>query len=154
MPEKISEKIEKQIHIAAPISRVWRALTDPQQFGEWFKVKFEGPFIAGEPIIGQITHPGYEHVRMEFVVGEIIPETYFSYRWHPFAVKPDIDYTQEEKTLVEFTLEESDGGTLLKVTESGFEKVPEYRRAEALSKNTGGWAQQMKNIEAYVNQAA
>jgi uncharacterized protein YndB with AHSA1/START domain len=144
-------QIEKQIEIAAPVSRVWRALTDYRQFGEWFLVKMDGPFVAGKPIGGQITHPGYEHLRMEIVIKAIEPETLFSYTWHPYAVDPKVDYTKEASTLVEFRLQATAGGTLLTVTESGFEKIPSERRAEAFLRNDGGWKQQMKNIEAYVS---
>ena len=144
-------QIEKQIEIAAPVSRVWRALTDYRQFGEWFLVKMDGPFVAGKPIGGQITHPGYEHLRMEIVIKAIEPETLFSYTWHPYAVDPKVDYTKEASTLVEFRLQATAGGTLLTVTESGFEKIPSERRAEAFLRNDGGWRQQMKNIEAYVS---
>jgi uncharacterized protein YndB with AHSA1/START domain len=143
-------QIEKQIEIAAPVSRVWRALTDYRQFGEWFLVKMDGPFVAVKPIGGQITHPGYEHLRMEIVIKAIEPETLFSYTWHPYAVDPKVDYTKEASTLVEFRLQATAGGTLLTVTESGFEKIPSERRAEAFLRNDGGWKQQMKNIEAYV----
>jgi uncharacterized protein YndB with AHSA1/START domain len=144
-------QIKKQIEIAAPVSRVWRALTDYRQFGEWFLVKMDGPFVAGKPIGGQITHPGYEHVRMEIVVKAIEPETLFSYTWHPYSVDPKVDYTKEASTLVEFRLQATAGGTLLTVTESGFENIPSERRAEAFLRNDGGWGQQMKNIEAYVS---
>ena len=144
-------QIEKQIEIAAPVSRVWRALTDYRQFGEWFLVKMDGPFVAGKPIGGQITHPGYEHLRMEIVIKAIEPETLFSYTWHPYAVDPKVNYTKEASTLVEFRLQATAGGTLLTVTESGFEKIPSERRAEAFLRNDGGWKQQMKNIEAYVS---
>jgi uncharacterized protein YndB with AHSA1/START domain len=143
-------QIEKQIEIAAPVSRVWRALTDYRQFGEWFLVKMDGPFVAVKPIGGQITHPGYEHLRMEIVIKAIEPETLFSYTWHPYAVDPKVDYTKEASTLVEFRLQATAGGTLLTVTESGFEKIPSERRVEAFLRNDGGWKQQMKNIEAYV----
>ena len=143
-------QIEKQVEIAAPVSRVWRALTDYRQFGEWFLVKMDGPFVAVKPIGGQITHPGYEHLRMEIVIKAIEPETLFSYTWHPYAVDPKVDYTKEASTLVEFRLQATAGGTLLTVTESGFEKIPSERRAEAFLRNDGGWKQQMKNIEAYV----
>jgi uncharacterized protein YndB with AHSA1/START domain len=142
--------IEKQIEIAAPVSRVWIALTASRQFGEWFKVKMDGPFVAGQPISGQITHSGYEHLRMEIVVKTIEPKTRFSFTWHPYAIDPKVDYSQEESTLIEFRLQATAGGTLLTVTESGFEKIPAARRAEAFLRNDGGWAQQMKNIEAYV----
>jgi uncharacterized protein YndB with AHSA1/START domain len=144
-------QIEKQIEIAAPVSRVWRALTDYRQFGGWFLVKMDGPFVAGKPIGGQITHPGYEHLRMEIVIKAIEPEMLFSYTWHPYAVDPEVDYTKEASTLVEFRLQATAGGTLLTVTESGFEKIPSERRAEAFLRNDGGWKQQMKNIEAYVS---
>ncbi len=144
-------QIEKQIEIAAPVSRVWRALTDYRQFGEWFLVKMDGPFVAGKPIGGQITHPGYEHLRMEIVIKAIELETLFSYTWHPYAIDPKVDYTKEASTLVEFRLQATAGGTLLTVTESGFEKIPSERRAEAFLRNDGGWKQQMKNIEAYVS---
>lgn len=150
----MEEQIEKKIEIAAPVSRVWKALTDSRQFGEWFLVKMDGPFVAGQPMGGQITHPGYEHVRMEIVIKDIKPETYFSYTWHPFAVDKSVDYSHELPTLVEFFLEPSGDGTLLRVTESGFENVPAARRAEAFKRNDGGWAQQMKNIETYVLKTA
>jgi len=144
------DRIEKRVEIAAPRSKVWRALTDFRQFGEWFLVRLDGPFVAGQPNGGQITHPGYEHVRLKIVVDQINPETYFSYRWHPYSVGPAADYAHEEPTLVEFRLEETSGGTLLLVTESGFDRIPAERRAEAYRMNDGGWAQQMKNIESYV----
>jgi uncharacterized protein YndB with AHSA1/START domain len=149
----MEDRIEKRIEIAAPVSRVWNALTDSRQFGEWFLVKMDGPFVAGKPVAGQITHPGYEHVRMEVVVKAIEPQTLFSFTWHPYAVDPKVDYSQEESTLIEFRLQPSPGGALLTVTESGFDKVPAERRAEALLRNDSGWAQQMKNIQAYVTKA-
>src|SRR5580692_3072226 len=111
-------QIEKQIEIAAPVSRVWRALTDYRQFGEWFMVKMDGPFVVGKTVGGQITHPGYEHLRMEIEVKAIEPETLFSYTWHPYAVDPKADYSQETPTLVEFRLQDIANGTLLVVTES------------------------------------
>ena len=150
----MENRIEKQVEIAAPVSRVWQALTDSRQFGDWFLVKMDGPFVAGKPIGGQITHPGYEHVRMEIVVKAIAPETLFSFTWHPYAVDPKVDYSKEESTLIEFRLRAVPGGTLLTVTESGFEKIPAERRAEAILRNDGGWAQQMKNIQAYVDKAS
>jgi uncharacterized protein YndB with AHSA1/START domain len=147
----MENQIEKRIEVASPVSRVWRALTDSRQFGEWFLVKMDGPFVAGQPAAGQITHPGYEHVRMEIVVNAIEPETLFSFTWHPYAVDPKTDYSQEESTLIEFRLQPTAGGTLLTVTETGFDKIPAARRAEALLRNDSGWAQQMKNIQAYVS---
>jgi uncharacterized protein YndB with AHSA1/START domain len=147
----MENQIEKRIELASPVSRVWRALTDSRQFGEWFLVRMEGPFVAGQPAAGQITHPGYEHVRMQIVVKAIEPETLFSFTWHPYAVDPKVDYSQEESTLVEFRLQPTSSGTLLTVTESGFDKIPAARRAEAVLRNDSGWAQQMKNIQAYVS---
>jgi len=145
-----TDRIEKQIDLQAPISRVWRALTDYREFGEWFRVKLEGPFVAGKVTGGFITWPGYEHLRMEVVVQKVEPERYFSYTWHPYAIDPKADYSQETPTLVEFRLEESAKGTLLKVTESGFQKIPSARRLEAFRMNDNGWAQQLKNIESHV----
>jgi len=144
------DRIEKQIELKAPVSRVWRALTDSREFGEWFKVKLEGPFVAGKVSRGNITHPGYEHLQMEVLVQKIEPERLFSYTWHPYAIDPKVDYSDEIPTLVEFRLEPTDKGTLLTVTESGFDRLPSSRRAEAFRMNDGGWAQQIKNIESHV----
>ena len=110
----MEDRIEKRIEIAAPASRVWQALTDSRQFGEWFLVKMDGPFVAGEPVAGQITYPGYEHLRMEIVVKAIEPETLFSFTWHPYAVDPKVDYAQEESTLIEFRLQATPGGPCLR----------------------------------------
>src|SRR5881275_1420845 len=118
------DRIEKKILLKAPRSRVWKAIADSQQFGAWFRVKLAEPFAAGKSIRGQVTHPGYEHVTMELAVERIEPERLFSYRWHPYAVDPKVDYSAEPSTLVEFTLEEAQGGTMLHVVESGFDKVP------------------------------
>jgi uncharacterized protein YndB with AHSA1/START domain len=151
----MNDKIERQIEIAAPLAKVWRALTDAKQFGEWFLVKLEGPFVAGQSVGGQLTFPGYEHIRMEVVVKAIEPETYFSYTWHPYAVDPSMDYSQETPTLVEFRLKETAGGkTLLTVTESGFENIPSARRTKAFLSNENGWRQQMENLTAYVDKTA
>jgi uncharacterized protein YndB with AHSA1/START domain len=145
-----NDRIEKQIDLNAPVSRVWRALTDYREFGEWFRVKLEGPFVAGQVSRGQLTFPGYEHLQMEVVVQKIEPERFFSYTWHPFAIDPKVDYSQEPPTLVEFRLEKSAKGTLLKVTESGFDKIPSGRRLEAFRMNDNGWGQQLKNIDSHV----
>jgi uncharacterized protein YndB with AHSA1/START domain len=146
----ITDRIEKQIELKAAVSRVWRALTDYKEFGEWFGVKLENPFVAGKASSGRITYPGYEHLIMEVVVQKIEPERLFSYTWHPYAVDAKKDYSKETPTLVEFRLEKTATGTLLVVTESGFDKIPADRRLEAFRKNEGGWAQQMKNIERHV----
>jgi uncharacterized protein YndB with AHSA1/START domain len=144
--------IEKRIELKAPLSRVWRALTDYREFGQWFRVKVDGPFVPGEISRGQVTYPGYEHLQWEVVVQKMEPERLFSFTWHPYAVDPEKDYSKETPTLVEFGLEKIANGTLLVVTESGFDKIPSDRRPEAFRMNDGGWTEQMKNIENYVTQ--
>ncbi len=150
MNETITDRIEKQIELKAPVARVWRALTDHMEFSEWFGVKLEAPFVPGQSTRGKITCPGYEHVVMSVVVQKMEPERLFSFNWHPFAVDPSVDYSKEPPTLVEFRLEQAGEGTLLRVTESGFAAIPAARRAEAYRMNEGGWTEQMKNIETYV----
>src|SRR5664279_2574327 len=146
----MNDRIEKHIELKAPVSRVWRALTDYREFGEWFRVKLDGPFVPGQVSRGHITWPGCEHLIWEAVVQQMEPERLFSFTWHPYSVDPKIDSSTETPTLVEFTLEKTVRGTLLVVTESGFDKIPSDRRAEAFRMNDGGWAQQMKNIESHV----
>jgi uncharacterized protein YndB with AHSA1/START domain len=145
-----NSRIEKRIELKAPVSRVWRAISDYREFGEWFRVKIEAPFVPGQTARGQILHPGYEHLTWQAVIQTMEPETLFSFTWHPYAVDPGFDYSSETPTLVEFRLEAMAKGTLLVVTESGFDKIPANRRGEAFMRNDGGWTQQMKNIEAYV----
>ena len=146
----MSYRIEKRIELRAPVARVWRALTDAGEFGSWFRVKLAGPFVAGQVAEGQITHPGYEHVRWRAHIQKIEPERLFSFTWHPYGIDPKVDYSQETPTLVEFRLEPLPGGTLLALTESGFEHVPAHRRDEAFRMNESGWTQQMRNIESHV----
>jgi len=146
----MAQRIQKRIELRAPVSRVWRALTDYREFGEWFRVNLEGPFIVGKTSRGQITYPGYEHVRFEVEVQKMEAERFFSYTWHPYAIDSKTDYSQEKPTLVEFTLEKTANGTLLTVTESGFEKIPADRRAEAFRKNEDGWTIQIENIQKYI----
>jgi uncharacterized protein YndB with AHSA1/START domain len=148
----MTDRIEKRIEVKAPVARVWRALTDYREFGEWFRVKIDGPFVPGEVSRGHITHPGYEHLKWEAVVTAMEPERLFSFTWHPYSIDPKVDYSAEPQTLVEFRLEKTAEGTLLTVTESGFDKIPAGRRAEAFRMNENGWAQQMKNIERHVGE--
>ena len=148
-----SDRIEKRIELKVPVARVWRALTDYREFGEWFRVNLDGPFVPGQIARGNITWPGYEHVVWEAVVQAMEPERLFSFTWHPYSVDPKLDYSQESSTLVEFRLEPIAGGTLLLLTESGFDKIPADRRDEAFLRNDGGWTQQMKNIESHVDKA-
>ena len=147
-----TDRIEKTIQLRAPVSRVWRALTDAAEFGGWFRVKLEGAFVVGATVRGQITYPGYEHLRMEVLVERMDRERLFAFRWHPAAVDPGVDYSGEPTTLVEFRLEEVAGGTRLTVVESGFDRIPAARRAEAFRMNEGGWAEQLLNIERHVSQ--
>src|SRR5262249_31431580 len=119
-----TDRIEKKIVLRAPRARVWSALTNAEEFGTWFKVKLEGQLGVGESNKGRITYPNYEHLTMEVTVEAIRPQDLFSYRWHPHAVDPKVDYSSEPTTLVEFRLEDAEGGTLLTVIESGFDKIP------------------------------
>jgi uncharacterized protein YndB with AHSA1/START domain len=150
MEATVTDRIEKQVMLRAPRSRVWRAITNATEFGSWFGVKLESAFKAGATVRGQITHPGYEHLTMEVIVDRVEPEHYFSYRWHPYAVDPKVDYSSEPTTLVEFRLEDAGEGTKLTIVESGFDRIPLARRAEAFRMNEGGWTAQAQNIERYV----
>ncbi|HEY3401095.1 MAG TPA: SRPBCC family protein [Geothrix sp.] len=145
-----TDRIEKQILLRAPQARVWRALTDAAEFGEWFRVRLDGPFVPGAHTTGHITYPGYEHLRMDVLVEQMEAETLFSFRWHPAAVDPKVDYHHEPSTLVEFRLEAVAEGTLLRLVESGFDQLPAERRETAYRMNEGGWAIQMDNIQHHV----
>ena len=146
----MSDKIEKTVLLAAPMDRVWRALTDHREFGSWFGVELEAPFEVGAIARGRITHKGYEHVVWQAVIKAIDPPDYFAFSWHPYAIDPKIDYSGEKPTLVEFRLEPVDGSTRLTVVESGFSALPEYRQPDALRMNGKGWEIQMENIKAHV----
>ncbi|CAN7329341.1 SRPBCC family protein [Paraburkholderia sp. DD10] len=146
-----TDRIEKQILLKAPRSRVWRALSNAEEFGAWFGVNFSGKqFVAGQSVQGNITYPGYEHLVMDVTVERIEPEHHLSWRWHPAAVDVSVDYSIEPTTLVVFELTEVDSGTLLRVVESGFDQIPAARRDEAFRMNSGGWEQQLVNIEKHV----
>jgi len=149
-----TDRIQKEITLRASKSRVWRALTDAQEFGTWFRVALDGPFTPGSATHGHITYPGYEHLKWEAVVQKIEPERLFSFTWHPFAVEPGTDYSKEVPTLVEFTLEKTVTGTRLRVVELGFDKLPAHRRDTAFQRNGEGWAIQMQNIAQYLEQHA
>jgi uncharacterized protein YndB with AHSA1/START domain len=150
-----TDRIEKKIWLRARRSRVWRALTHSAEFGEWFGVRFEGEFVALQPISGTITNPpGYEHLAWKIVVDEVVPERLFSFFWHPYAIDPNVDYSDETPTKVAFELAEGDSGTWLTLVESGFDKVPAARRAKAFEMNDMGWGIQMKRIETYVGSAS
>ncbi len=148
----MSDRIEKTIELKAPVSRIWRALTDHQEFGAWFRVRMEGPFVPGQVARGRITYPGYEHIQWEAVVQKMEPERLFSFTWHPYAIDPKQDYSSEPSTLVEFSLRKIPAGTLLRVVESGFDKLPANRRHEAFRMNDEGWSIQVKNIAEHIEQ--
>jgi uncharacterized protein YndB with AHSA1/START domain len=145
-----TDRIEKRVTLRAPRARVWRALTNAEEFGAWFGAKLEGAFAEGATMRGRITIKGYEHVQMEMLIERIQPERLFSYRWHPYAIDAKVDYSAEPTTLVEFRLDDAEGGTLLTIVESGFDRLPASRRAEAFRMNESGWTGQAKNIERYV----
>jgi uncharacterized protein YndB with AHSA1/START domain len=146
-----TDRIEKTIVLRAPVSRVWRALADAEEFGTWFRVKFDEPFAVGKTVRGRITYPGYEHVRMEILIERMDRERLFAFRWHPYSGDPDMDYSAEPTTLVEFRLAAEGGETRLTILESGFDRIPSSRRAEAFRMNEGGWAEQIVNIERHVS---
>jgi uncharacterized protein YndB with AHSA1/START domain len=145
-----TDRIERSIVVRAPKSRVWHALTDPLEFGAWFGVKLERAFAPGTPVRGRFTHPGYEHVVFDITVERVEPERLLSWRWHPHAVEPRVDYSKEPTTLVVFELEEVKGGTRVTVTESGFDQVPLARRALAFRMNGDGWTRQLEAIGRHV----
>ena len=147
----MQNSIEKTIELKAPLARVWRAVTDSEEFGTWFRVKLEGPFVVGETSRGWITHPGYEHMRWEAQVKTMQPESLFAFTWCPYGGDPEVDYTDEPHTLVEFRLEPTAEGTRLVISESGFDALPdEPRRIDALRRNTQGWNAQVEQITAHV----
>lgn len=144
------DRIVRSVEINAAPDRVWRALTDHAEFGTWFRVNLEGPFVVGEFATGRITYPGYEHLMMEVLVRTIEPMRRFAFEWRPYAIDPAHDYSKEPRTLVEFHVEKVSGGVRVTVTESGFSRIPALRRDEAFRMNDGGWAEQVKNIRAHV----
>lgn len=146
-----ADRIEREILLKAPRSRVWRALSNAEEFGNWFGMDLKGKtFEAGKAVQARITYPGYEHLVCEMVIERIEPERLLSWRWHPGAIDPAVDYSGETRTLVVFELEEVDSGTLVRLVETGFDDLPPARRLDAFRLNSGGWEAQMKNIEEHV----
>jgi uncharacterized protein YndB with AHSA1/START domain len=143
-------RIQKHIDLKASPARVWKALTDYKEFGQWFGCSFEGPFVVGKTVPGKLDFPGFDHLSWAIDVKSMESERLFSFTWHPYPADATIDYTKEEPTLVEFRLEAREGGTHLVVTESGFERIPASRRLEAFRMNDEGWMEQLGNIAAYV----
>lgn len=156
-----TDQIQKKVHLKATKTRVWQALTDSHEFGSWFGMKLEGPFIPHstlravivpttvDPLVAKMQKP-YEGKAVELFIEQIEPEKLFSFRWHPFAIDPKIDYSNEPTTLITFALEEKNDGVLLTVTESGFDNIPISRRTEAHKANESGWSKQMELIEKYL----
>ena len=149
-----TDRIEKQITLDAPRSRVWRALTEVKQFNAWFGVSMATPFAPGAEVSGQISFRG-EQLTMTIWIETMEPERFFSFRWHPYAIERGVDYAAEPTTLVSFTLEDADAGTRLTIVESGFDAIPESRRAKAFTMNSNGWNGQAENIRKFLagNQA-
>ena len=149
-----TDRIERKVLIKATRARVWRAVSDAAEFGSWFGVDFKGKaFVAGKSVQGKITYPGYEHLTMEVLIDQVVPERLLSWRWHPAAIDPAVDYSHEPTTLVVFELEEVDGGIMLSVVESGLDKIPLERRATVLRLNSSGWDAQMENVKKHVAKA-
>jgi uncharacterized protein YndB with AHSA1/START domain len=148
-----TDRIERRIFLKAPRARVWRALANAEEFGDWFGIALKGQrFIPGQTSRGNITYPGWEHLVCEMQIEEVIPERRLSMCWHPYAIDPKVDYSAEPTTLIVFELKDAEGGTLLSLVESGFDRIPVSRREEAFRMNSGGWEQQMRNIERHVGQ--
>jgi len=158
-----TDRIEKQILLKAPLDRVWRAISDSKEFGTWFGMRFNGPFSPGARMSGVIVptkvnpdvanaQKKYEGIPFEITIEQMEPERLFSFRWHPGAVDPNVDYSVEPTTLVVFALEQTPDGVMLKLTESGFDRIPLERRAKAFASNEQGWSIQMTLIEAYLVQ--
>jgi uncharacterized protein YndB with AHSA1/START domain len=149
-PASTTDRIEKRVVLHASRNKVWRALTSAEEFGTWFRVTLQGAFAEGHTNRARLTVPGYEHVTIDIMVQRIEPERYFSWRWHPGAIDPAVDYSIEPTTLVEFTLEPVEDGTALTIVESGFDAIPPGRRMEAFRMNQNGWTGQIGNLAKYV----
>lgn len=157
-----SDRIEKEVTLRAPLERVWRAIADADEFGRWFGVRFDGPFVEGESVVGVITpttvdddvaaaqqpHTGQ---RDTWHVVAVEPLRRLAFRWHPYGVESGVDHSTEPTTLVEFTLTETDGGVLLRIVESGFDAIPVERRATAFEANNQGWAAQTDLVRKYLD---
>jgi uncharacterized protein YndB with AHSA1/START domain len=156
-----TDRIEKEVLLRAPLDRVWRAISDSSEFGRWFGVTLDGPFVAGNSLTGVITpttvdddvarqQEPYAGQSDTWHVVSVEPQRRLAFRWHPYAVEPGVDYSREPTTLVEFTLTESSDGVLLKIVESGFDAIPADRRASALESNNEGWAAQTQLVQKYL----
>jgi uncharacterized protein YndB with AHSA1/START domain len=156
-----SDRIEKEVLLKAPLERVWRAISDADEFGQWFGVRFDGPFVAGESVTGVMTpttvdedvaksQEPYAGQADAWHIVAVEPPRRLAYRWHPYGVEDGVDYANEPTTLVEFTLEDTAEGVLLRIVESGFDAIPEARRASAFEANSEGWAAQTELVRKYL----
>ena len=146
-----TDRIEKIVNLDAPRARVWRALTDYTQFNQWFGVSLTTPFTPGAAVSGKMNIRNYDHLTLTIWIESMETERFFSFRWHPYAVEAGVDYSAEPTTLVTFTLEDTGTGTRLTIVESGFDAIPEARRATAFSMNERGWTSQIENIRRFVS---
>jgi uncharacterized protein YndB with AHSA1/START domain len=157
----MSDMIEKGALLRAPPARVWSAVSDARQFGSWFGVELDGPFVEGRELTGRIvpTTVDPEVAKLQephrgkpfaFTVERIEPMRRITFRWHPFAIDPKVDYSKEPMTTIVFALEEAEGGTRLTITESGFDGIPLARREQAHRANEGGWEHQLRLVGKYV----
>jgi uncharacterized protein YndB with AHSA1/START domain len=153
-PTTSTDRIEKLVNLDAPRSRVWRALTDIRQFNAWFGSALTGAFKPGAEVSGKLTFKNYEHITMTLWIEAMEPERFFSFRWHPYAIEAGVDYSGEPTTLVSFTLDDAGAGTRLTIVESGFDAIPQSRRAKAFSMNSAGWEGQAKNIVKFLADGA
>jgi uncharacterized protein YndB with AHSA1/START domain len=156
-----TDRIEKTVLLRASLDRVWRAVSDSTEFGRWFGVTFDGPFVAGQSVRGVITPTQVddEVAKMQqphagntstWQIVAVEPRRRFAFRWHPFGVQADVDYSREPTTLVEFTLSEVADGVWLRIVESGFDAIPAARRARAFEANSAGWAHQTELVRKYL----
>ncbi|MDO8772542.1 MAG: SRPBCC family protein [Burkholderiaceae bacterium] len=146
-----TDRIERSIVLNASRSRVWRALSNAEEFGDWFGVNLKDKtFAPGQCVQGQMTIKGHEDCMFDIVVERVEPEQLLSYRWHPYAMDPKIDYEKEQRTVVTFTLKDAGDGTLFTVLETGFDNVPPERRLEAFRMNSRGWEAQMGCLQRHV----
>jgi uncharacterized protein YndB with AHSA1/START domain len=160
-----TDRIQKEILLRAPAPRVWKALSDSAQFGAWFGMKMNGVFVPGATLRGTITgtevddevaamQKPYEGTPIAIIVERMEPERLFSFRWHPYSVEPGVDYDAEPTTLVEFEMTATAEGVRLVVTESGFDALPEERRAKAFAANDGGWTLVIQLVAKYLAREA
>lgn len=158
-----TDRIEKKILLRAPLERVWRAISDSGEFGVWFGVKFDGPFtpgarmrgtIVGTQVDADVAKAQKQHAKISFemTIEQIEPQRLLSFRWHPNAVEPGMDYSDEPTTLIVFALEEVSEGVMLTVTESGFDQIPLERRVKAFTANNQGWTIVITLVEKYLAQ--